>query len=90
VPIARTKAPPQQRAAAAASPTARRQSVRSVAPSATGSVPKVTMARTPQQGVRASSRRRIATRRPEPAPRQEAPSVGTQELPSVLRLQDPQ
>jgi hypothetical protein len=88
VPIARTKAPAQQRATAAASSVARRRSVRAVAPAATGSVPKVTTAQAPQPGVRASPRRRAVIRRPEPALRQEAPTVGTQELPSVLRLQD--
>jgi hypothetical protein len=89
VPIAETKAQPQQRAAAAVSPAARRQSVRSVAPAATGSVLRTTTARAQQQVVRASPTRRPAIRQSEPAPRHATPVAKAQELPSVLRLQDP-
>jgi hypothetical protein len=87
---AETKAQPQQRAAAAASPAARRQSVRPAAPAATGSVLRATTARAQQQVVRARPSPRPAIRQSEPAPRQGAPVARSQELPSVLRLQDPQ
>ena len=90
VPNAETKAQPQHRAAAAASPVARRQSVRPAAPAATGSVPRTSTARAQQQVVRTSPTPRSAIRSSEPAPRQRAPVARTQELPSVLRLQDPQ
>lgn len=88
-PGAETKAPPQKRAAVAASPAARRQNVRPAAPAATGSVLRTTTARAQQQVVRASPTPRRAAGQSEPAPRQGAPAARTQELPSVLRLQDP-
>ncbi len=87
---AETKAQPQHRAAAAASSAVRRQSVRPAAPAATGSVPRASTARAQQQFVRASPTPRSAIRSSEPAPRQGAPVARSQELPSVLRLQDPQ
>jgi hypothetical protein len=90
VPRAETKAQPQQRAAAAASPAARRQSVRPAVPAATGSVLRATTARAQQQVVRARPSPRPTIRQSEPAPRQGAPVARSQELPSVLRLQDPQ
>ena len=86
---AETKGQPQHRAAAAA-PVARRQSVRPAAPAATGSVPRTSTARAQQQVVRTRPTPRSAIRPSEPAPRQGAPVARTQELPSVLRLQDPQ
>jgi hypothetical protein len=89
VPSAETKAQPKQRAAAAASPAARRQSVRPTAPAATGSVLRTPTARAQQQVVRASPTPRPAIRQSGLAPRQGGPVARTQELPSVLRLQDP-
>ncbi len=89
VPSAETKAQPKQRAAAAASPAARRQSVRPAAPAATGSVLRTPTARAQQQVVRASPTPRSAIRQSGPALRQGVPVARTQELPSVLRLQDP-
>jgi hypothetical protein len=89
-PSAETKAQPQHRAAAAVSPAARRQSLRPAAPAATGSVLRTSTARAQHRDVRASSTPRPAIRSSEPAPRQGAPGARTQELPSVLRLQDPQ
>ncbi len=89
-PSAETKAQPQHRAAADASPVARRPSLRPAAPAATGSVPRTSTARAQQQVVRASPTPRPAMRSSEPTRRQGAPVARTQELPSVLRLQDPQ
>jgi dsDNA-specific endonuclease/ATPase MutS2 len=85
---AEAKARPQQRAAAAASPAARRQSARPAA--AAGSVLKTSTARAQQQIVRASPSPHPAIRQSEPVPRHGAPAARSQELPSVLRLQDPQ
>ncbi len=89
LPSAETKAQPHQRATAAASPAARRPSVRSAAPAATGSVVRTATAGAQQRVVRASPTSRSTVREPEPAPRQATPSTRSQELPSVLRLQDP-
>jgi len=88
VPSAETKTQPQHRAAAAASPAARRQSVRPAAPVATGSVLRTSTVGAQQQVVRASPTPRSAIRLSEPTRRQGAPIARTQELPSVLRLQD--
>jgi len=91
VPNAETKAQPQRRAAAAGSPAARRQSVRPVAPAATGSVMKTATAGAQQRVVRTSLARRAVARQPDQALRPlAAPVVRAQELPSVLRLQDSQ
>ncbi len=89
-PSAETKAQPQHRAAAAASSAVRRQSVHPAAPAATGSVPRTSTARAQQQVVRTSPTLRPAIRPSEAVARQGAPVARTQELPSVLRLQDPQ
>jgi hypothetical protein len=79
VPSAATKAQPQQHPATTASPAARRESVRPAAPAATGSVRRTATA--------AAQRRVVPTNQ---ASRQSAaPVARVQELPSVLRLQDP-
>ena len=88
-PSAETKAQPQQPAAAAASPAARRQSVRTAAPAATGSVLRTKTARERQQVVPANPGPRSTIGQSQPAPRQGASVSRAQELPSVLRLQDP-
>ena len=79
----------QQPATTAASPVARRQSRRPAAPAATGSVLRTTTARAQQQVVRASPTPHLAIRQSQSAPRQPMPAARAQELPSVLRLQDP-
>jgi len=89
VPSAETKALSQQRAVSEATPAARRQNGRSAAPAATGSVLRTTTARAQQQVVRANPTPRAAIRPSEPTPHQGTPVARTQELPSVLRLQDP-
>jgi hypothetical protein len=87
VPSAETKAPPQQRAATTALPTIRRQNMRPAAPAATGSV--VRTATSNQRVVRANPNQRQTIRQSEPVPREAMPVARAQELPSVLRLQDP-
>jgi hypothetical protein len=87
---AETEAPPQQRAAITASRSARRENMRPAAPTATGSVLRTTTVRAQQRVMRASPTPRTTMRQSEPAPRQGPQVVRTQELPSVLRLQDPQ
>lgn len=72
-------AEPQQRTTTAASPAIRRQNTRRQAPATTGSVQRAATANTQQRIVRRSV-----------APRPSAPVARAQELPSVLRLQDPQ
>jgi len=89
VPSTETKAQPQQRATTAASPAARRQSVRPAAPAATGSVLKTATAGAQRRIVRTSLARRAIARQPDQAPRPlAAPVARAQELPTVLRLQD--
>jgi hypothetical protein len=89
VPSAETKAPPQHRAAAAAPPTTRRQNMRPAAPAATGSVMRAATSSAQQRVVRASPSPRPAIGQSESAPRQGASVARMQELPSVLRLQNP-
>jgi len=89
VPSAATNAPPQQRATITASPTTRRQSTRPAAPAATGSVVRTAPPGAQQRVVQASPTQRPTLRPSEVAPRQATPVVRAQELPSVLRLQDP-
>ena len=88
VPSAETKAQPQ-RAATTAAPMARRQSVRSAAPAATGSVAKPVRAGAQRRVARTSAPLRVTARQSEAASRQAAPVAQAQDLPSVLRLQDP-
>ena len=88
VPSAATQS--QQPATTAASPVARRQSRRPAAPAAPGSVLRTTTAGAQQQVVRTSPTPRLAIRQSQSAPRQPMPAARAQELPSVLRLQDPQ
>lgn len=85
-----SKAEPKQRATNAASPTTRRQSTRRTAPGTTGSVQGAAAASAQQRLVRRSVASRAVARQTNPAPRQSAPLVRAQELPSVLRLQVPQ
>ena len=87
VPSAETNAPPQQRGTTTASPATRRQNMRPAAPAATGSV--VRTATTNQRVVRANPSQRPTFRQFEAAPRPATPVARAQELPSVLRLQDP-
>jgi hypothetical protein len=75
----------------AASPAIRRQSTRRTAPGTTGSVQRTVTASTQHRVVRPSVAPRAVTRRTNQGPRQTAaPVARAQELPSVLRLQDPQ
>jgi hypothetical protein len=86
-----TKAEPKPRATTAASPTIRRQSVGPAASGTTGSVQRTVPASTRQRIVRSRPAPRADTRRVDQAAHQSAVPVGrAQELPSVLRLQDPQ
>jgi hypothetical protein len=89
VPSAETKAPPQQRAATTASPTTRRQNMRPAAPAATGQVVRTATPDAQQRVVRANPNQRPTIRQSEPVPHQATPVARAQELPSVLRLQDP-
>jgi hypothetical protein len=85
------KAEPQQSTTTAASPATRRQSTRRTAPRTTGSVQRTVTASTPHRVVRPSVGPRAFTRQTNQGPRQSAaPVARAQELPSVLRLQDPQ
>ncbi|MFD0465606.1 hypothetical protein ACFQY9_30910 [Microvirga aerilata] len=88
VPGAETKAQLQQRATTAA-PVARRQSVRPAAPAATGSVARPATAGAQRRVARTSPAPRVTARQSEAASRQAAPVAQAQDLPSVLRLQDP-
>jgi hypothetical protein len=88
---AETKAEPQQRATTAAPRAVRRQSVRPAASGTTGSVQRTVTASTQQRGVRSSLAPRAVARQTDQAGRPSAvPGGRAQELPSVLRLQDPQ
>jgi hypothetical protein len=88
---AETKAEPKPRATTAVSPTIRRQSAGPAASGTTGSVQRTVPASTQQRIVRSRPAPRAVTRRIDQAPHQSAAPVGrAQELPSVLRLQDPQ
>jgi hypothetical protein len=88
---AEPKAEPQQGTTTAASPAIRRQSTRRTAPGTTGSVQRTVTASTQHRVVRPSVAPRAVTRRTNQGPRQTAaPVARAQELPSVLRLQDPQ
>jgi pyruvate/2-oxoglutarate dehydrogenase complex dihydrolipoamide acyltransferase (E2) component len=90
-PSAAPKAEPQQRATIAASPAVRRLSVRSAVSGTTGSVQRTVTASTQQRLVRRSLAPRAVARQTDQAARQPAaPVARAQELPSVLRLQDPQ
>jgi hypothetical protein len=90
--LARLKqeAEPKQGATTAASPAIRRQSARRTAPGTTGSIQRAVTASAQQRLVRRSDASRAGARQANPAPRQSAPLARAQELPSVLRLQDPQ
>lgn len=81
----------QQRTATVASSAIRRQSTRRTAPGTTGSVQRTVTASTQQRVVRRSVAPRAVARQTNQVPRQSAaPVARAQELPSVLRLQDPQ
>ncbi len=89
-PSAETKAEPQQRATNAAAPAVRRQSMRPVAPGATGSAQRAAAANTEPGIVRPRLTRSAVVRPTDQGARQaSAPIVRAQELPNVLRLQDP-
>jgi hypothetical protein len=89
-PSTASKAEPKQGATTAASPAIRRQSARRTAPGTTGSIQRAVTASAQQRLVRRSDASRAGARQANPAPRQSAPLARAQELPSVLRLQDPQ
>lgn len=89
-PSTASKAEPKQPATTAASPAIRRQSTRRTAPGTTGSIQRTVTASAPQRLVRRDAASRAVARQANPAPRQSAPLARAQELPSVLRLQDPQ
>ena len=89
VPSADTKAQPQRRATTTATPGARRQSVRPAAPAVTGSVERPVTAGGQRRVARSSPAPRVTPRQSETASPQAAPVARAQELPSVLRLQDP-
>jgi len=89
VPSADTKAQPQRRATSTATPGARRQSGRPAAPAVTGSVERPVTAGGQRRVARSSPAPRVTPRQSETASPQAAPVARAQELPSVLRLQDP-
>jgi hypothetical protein len=90
-PSAEPKTEPQQRTTTGALPAVRHQSTRRTAPGTTGSVQGTVTASTQQRVVRRSVAPRAVARQTNQAPRQSAaPVARAQELPSVLRLQDPQ
>jgi hypothetical protein len=89
VPSADTKAQPQRSATTTAAPGARRQSVRPAAPTATGSVVRPATAGAQRRAAWTNPAPRVTPRQSETASPQAAPVARTQELPSVLRLQDP-
>lgn len=85
-----TKVEPQQRTTTATPRALRGQSVRPEAPRVTGAVQRTATASAHQRAVRSSHARRAVARRTDQAPRElAAPVAQAQELPSVLRLQDP-
>jgi hypothetical protein len=91
LPSTEAKAEPQPHVPKTASPAVRRQSARPVAPGETGSIQRTATAGAQQRVVRTSPTRRTVARQTDQAPRQPAaPVARAQELPSVLRLQDPQ
>jgi hypothetical protein len=79
VPSAATSAQPQQNATTTASPAAPRESVRPVAPAATGSAQRTAKSAAQQRIVRTNQASRQSA----------APVARVRELPSVLRLLDP-
>ena len=80
---------PQKHTTNTASPALRRQGVRSAPPAATGSVLRTATAGAERRAARANPAPRVIVRQSEPASPQAASVARTQELPSVLRLQDP-
>ena len=80
---------PQKRTTNTASPALRRQRVRSAPPTATGSVLRTATAGAQRRVARTNPAPRLIVRRSEPAAPQAASAARAQELPSVLRLQDP-
>ena len=88
-PSVQSNVPPQQRTTKTASPALHKQGVRSAPPAATGSVLRTATAGARQAVARTSPAPRAAVRQSDTASRQAAPVARAQELPSVLRLQDP-
>jgi hypothetical protein len=89
-PSAETETEPQHHATNAAAPAIRHQSVRPAAPGATGSVHRAAAASTQQRVVRTRLAPSAGVRQINQGVRQaSAPIARAQELPSVLRLQDP-
>jgi hypothetical protein len=80
---------PQKRTTATASPALYQDGVRSAPPAATGSVLRTATAGAQRRVARANPAPRATVRQSEPASLQAAPVARAQELPSVLRLQDP-
>jgi hypothetical protein len=92
LPSTEAKAEPQPHVPKTASPAVRRQSARRpVPPGETGSIQRTATAGVQQRVGRTSPARRAVARQTDQVPRQRAaPVARAQELPSVLRLQDPQ
>jgi hypothetical protein len=80
---------PQKRTTNTASPALHRQGVRSAPPTATGSVLRTATAGAQRRAAQTNPAPRAIVRQSEPASPQAASVAPTQELPSVLRLQDP-
>jgi len=80
---------PQKRTTNTASPVLRQQGVRSAPPNAIGAVLSTTTAGAQRRVARTNPAPRVTVRQSEPASPQAASIARTQELPSVLRLQDP-
>jgi hypothetical protein len=80
---------PQTRTPNTASPALHRQGVRSAPPTATGSVLSTATAGAPRRAAQTNPAPRAIVRQSGPASPQAASVARTQELPSVLRLQDP-
>jgi hypothetical protein len=88
-PSVQARVAPQKRTTNTASPALRRQGVRSAPPTATGSVLSTATAGAQRRVARTNPAPRLNVRQSEPASPQATSVARTQELPSVLRLQDP-
>jgi hypothetical protein len=88
-PSAQANLAPQKRTTNTASPALRRKGVGSAPPTATGAVLSKTTAGAQRRVAQTNPAPRVIVRQSEPAPPLAASIARTQELPSVLRLQDP-
>jgi hypothetical protein len=88
-PSAQANLAPQKRTKTTASPAFHQEGVRSAPPAATGSVLRTATAGAQQRAARTNPAPRATARQSGSASLQAAPVARAQELPSVLRLQDP-